>query len=1054
MKRSKIRGTPRRIPAAFAATAIKTEWSASADLMHWMREIIEKEGLDLGLPDVETVGPDRKRPDLVIYETRRSDRILCPVETKLPYFDVFNESELKEPARKKANQRKAKYFAVTNYKQLVWYSTTKVNENAPEEEQIKGRYFLSEIEDLNEIKEARFSRPTIVALKQFLTDLYEVHTGKKAEPKHPVDEFLVWRLHEKIRVLAKYYSRIIYERYNEDPKFSKELRQWFGDQNWQFAGQPSDFDKAARQTAYLLVNKILFYDLLHAKRPGDLDPLEIPEGLTKGSMLAATLQGYFSQVLRIDYETIYDTDFIDSVAFPDSKEVVVEIKALTKLLRRYDLARLGYDIVGRIFERLIPEDERHNLGQYFTRSDVVDLILRFCLQHETDRVLDPACGAGTFLVRAYQHKKMMNQRLEHEKILETLWGNDIAKFPAHLATINLAIKDLGSNENYPRILKKDFFSLIVKQDGFDYENSLKGEIQTLSKVKREVKHPRYFEAIVGNPPYTRQEEISDISPGDKKYKETLIKRALLDVTERPLAHIGKRAGIHAYFFVHGFKFLRNGGRFGFIVSESWLDVDYGKGLQEFFLRNYKIIAIIASKVERWFEEADINTCIIILEKCDKKIERDANLCRFVYLKKPLTHFIPPAGDIWAQELSRLRAIDNLINTILSHDSLYENEELRIFPKSQKELWEEGVEIEEDGGQEHTGKEKKENYVGSKWGRYLRAPEIFFEILEKAKGKIVPFRQIANIKFGIKSGADDFFYLSKEDLLHLQLTPKYVKPIIVSLDETESIVIRVAKLPKSVFWANEEKSKLPKSILQYIRQGENRTFSKGKRSYIPAKTKTCSSRPLWYSLGERDPAPILHPLYMGDRFLILFNREGVLTNQNLHEVYPLYKEDDEAEVLCAIMNSIVFQLCHDLHGRNLTGAINVIGVEMGLLSQVPIIDTAQIPSSTRLDLLRAFRKLSVRPISHILDELGVFSGGNVSFNTAKPDRRELDKIIMRDILGLKEEEQLEVYKAVVDLVRSRIEKAQSVEKGKRYIEGVDVDALAGGVVKQVKGKKEK
>lgn len=60
-----------------------------------------------------------------------------------------------------------------------------------------------------------------------------------------------------------------------------------------------------------------------------------------------------------------------------------------------------------------------------------------------------------------KNKKIMNARLEHEKILETLWGTDIAKFPAHLATINLAINDLGVDKNYPNILHQDFFDLLV-----------------------------------------------------------------------------------------------------------------------------------------------------------------------------------------------------------------------------------------------------------------------------------------------------------------------------------------------------------------------------------------------------------------------------------------------------------------------------------------------------------------------------------------------------------------------------------------------------------------
>ena len=100
---------------------------------------------------------------------------------------------------------------------------------------------------------------------------------------------------------------------NTNITFLRNLQNWFAEQNWSFTEKESDFDKAAHQAAYLLVNKILFYNLLQAKRPEELDPLNIPEDLTKGGLLQSQLQGFFDYVLNhIDYETTYKTDFIDT----------------------------------------------------------------------------------------------------------------------------------------------------------------------------------------------------------------------------------------------------------------------------------------------------------------------------------------------------------------------------------------------------------------------------------------------------------------------------------------------------------------------------------------------------------------------------------------------------------------------------------------------------------------------------------------------------------------------------------------------------------------------
>jgi multidrug efflux pump subunit AcrB len=52
------------------------------------------------------------------------------------------------------------------------------------------------------------------------------------------------------------------------------------------------------------------------------------------------------------------------------------------------------------------------------------------------------------------------------------------------------------------------------------------------------------------------------------------------------------------------------------------------------------------------------------------------------------------------------------------------------------------------------------YEGNKWGgKYLRAPDIFFTILEKGKGKLVRLGDIADVRRGFTTGCNEFFYLT-------------------------------------------------------------------------------------------------------------------------------------------------------------------------------------------------------------------------------------------------------------------------------------------------------
>ncbi|MBI3600111.1 MAG: hypothetical protein HY097_05655, partial [Nitrospinae bacterium] len=407
-------------------------------------------------------------------------------------------------------------------------------------------------------------------------------------------------------------------------------------------------------------------------------------------------------------------------------------------------------------------------------------------------------------------------------------------------------------------------------------------------------------------------------------------------------------------------------------------------------------------------------------------ERNENLVRFAYLFKPLRHFIPPAHDMWEKQKQRLDAIENLIRTILYHNDFYQNDELRIYPKKQSELWEEGFDTEEN------------KYTGSKWGKYLRAPEIFFKILEKGKDKLVPLKEIADVRFGIKTGANEFFYLTEEEIkergiekefwMHKDEKGKWMpNTVIISPREAKSVVIKPDSLSKVVLFISKDKEKLKnKKVLSYIRHGERRGFH---------ERETCSSRNIWYRLDRREPWPILHPMIHHDRQTVVSNKYGIQVDHNLFEIKPKRKRDT-LPLLCFLL-STVSMLFKEFGGRvNLgEGALKTEGIDVEKLSVF-----IKFPKEIRQKLRKLAKKYPSPKIKSIFEDLQANAFEDVTLDKVNPTRRELDKIIMGDILGLTEDEQLEVYRAVVDLVKSRIKKAKSVDKKGKIKEGLDVELL--------------
>jgi hypothetical protein len=298
-----------------------------------------------------------------------------------------------------------------------------------------------------------------------------------------------------------------------------------------------------------------------------------------------------------------------------------------------------------------------------------------------------------------------------------------------------------------------------------------------------------------------------------------------------------RSDLYVYFYARALQLLRPSGIHVFICSNSWLDVAYGGKLQKHLLENAHILAIYESALERQFTSAAINTIISFLRKGRPD---DAAETRFIRL---LDAFEKSVTDPSRQ---------------------------RIVVKTRAELWQEGS--DESG-----------RYVGNKWGgKYLRAPDIFFTILEKGKGKLVPLGEIAEVRFGIKTGANEFFYLqpvgmSVKDIVELQgiapTTPVRVRndagwegeieagwlhPVIKSPREIRTLRVRLEDLSHLLFMPPKEVRegirarnlkplKQYPNALAYIRWGERQGYH---------QRPTCKSRNPWWDVGERHRHPIV------------------------------------------------------------------------------------------------------------------------------------------------------------------------------------------------------
>src|SRR5439155_4825650 len=89
-----------------------------------------------------------------------------------------------------------------------------------------------------------------------------------------------------------------------------------------------------------------------------------------------------------------------------------------------------------------------------------------------------------------------------------------------------------------------------------------------------------LDAVVGNPPYVRQELISKKKQRGIKPMQSKEDISNLGFKLLPGLRLSGRSDFHCYFWPVAANLLKDNGWFGFLVSSSWLDVDYGFQLQE------------------------------------------------------------------------------------------------------------------------------------------------------------------------------------------------------------------------------------------------------------------------------------------------------------------------------------------------------------------------------------------------------------------------------------------------------------------------------------------
>ncbi|KAB1185398.1 MULTISPECIES: Eco57I restriction-modification methylase domain-containing protein [Haloferax] len=751
-------------------------------------------------------------------------------------------------------------------------------------------------------------------------------------------------------------------------------------------------------------------------------------------------------------------------------------------------------MLGKIYESLIAEQERNEAGIFYTPRLEVDLMCRMALFEQlcdqtdaTDteskrrlvafifstprewkstntvdedtleavlrdvRVLDPACGSGAFLVGMKQVLTELYEKLgvvvdfdRAQQILGTnLYGIDIKEWAVRVAELRLWLSLVDSEDELQlrtAPLPASSFNLYTGDSIVHRDDD---PLDSVAPVR-----DGGFDIVITNPPYVDHQHIiqqdltnraldqmahDEIRSRKSSYKTELVTSVQEQFGIKPY----RTSDLYLYFFFVAIGALRDHGTLMFITSNTWLDTAYGKRLQQGLLELTNLEYIVDNRTKRSFVGASINTVLTLANRADDRtLSGDVG---FVALGEPSHRLVSATTmDAVLVDSSSEQPTDQFT---LGNERgrIHRFGNSRVVRLEESALWRLGggttTERRETRGSVRRSRVDVPTgtYTGNKWGRFLRAPSAYFDLLEAGSGVFTSLSDVAAVSSYLNTGgADDFFFVDvvegdpttdpsvtirnretgelftaeSDFVVPFVETPRHVSHVDLSKSEQESHILSI---PKGTDLSRSH-------VGDYITWGEKRGYhtASGRRGRVE-----------WWVLGSRSETntKVVWPNRQNDRHFVAYNPDRTVTHR-FYRLEPHDYVDLTAEELAALLNFSPTSLFTEVLATTGLG-LGVLDVTGTTLQRVPIVDPAHLSDASRTTICDAFRTMSARPMGSIHDELGARAADDVALDAVAADRRQLDRELFEEYLGLDSREQLAIYSAIIQTVNDRIDKSRSL-----------------------------
>ena len=308
---------------------------------------------------------------------------------------------------------------------------------------------------------------------------------------------------------------------------------------------------------------------------------------------------------------------------------------------RYDFSFIESDVLGNIYEQYLgnilkstskrakleeSRTHRKEQGIYYTPSYIVDYIVKntvgeYIKTHSPEeikkvRILDPACGSGSFLIRVYKELETYwenKYKTEHgiqetlkfdeaesfysmkvEILKNNIFGVDLDPKAVEIAQLNLLLQISERKQKLPLLQSNIKVGNSLIDDPVVSDRAFKWEEEFPETMRN-----GGFDIVIGNPPYIRIQNLD---------------RTEVEYFNENYYSPEKNYDIYILFIERGYNLLTKNGRLGFILPHKFIEGENGKKIRRFISNSKAMDKIVHFNSNQVFEGATTYTCLLFLSK--------------------------------------------------------------------------------------------------------------------------------------------------------------------------------------------------------------------------------------------------------------------------------------------------------------------------------------------------------------------------------------------------------------------------------------------------------